>query len=150
MTKRLVLLLVFGLAVNAAGQTLLLFGSWKLNPSKSLLGGPPPREQGVTFEPSGADGIFAIEDTVYADGTRTTIRYTAKVDGKDYAIVGSREIIDRADTVSLVRVNATTIRWTYKKNGKLVLAVPGVLSPDGRSLTMQASESRVLVYEKAR
>ena len=138
---------------HAAGlllQALLLFGSWKLNPSKSSLGGPPPREQGVTFERSGADGIFAIEDTVYADGTRTTIRYTAKVDGKDYPIIGSREIIDRADTVSLTRVNATTMTWTYRKNGKTVLSVPGVLSPDGRTLTMNASENRVLVYDKAR
>ena len=139
--------------MHAAGlllQGLLLFGSWKLNPSKSNLGGPPPREQGVTFERSGADSIFAIEDTVYADGTRTTIRYTAKVDGKDYSIIGSREIIDRADTISLARVSATTITWTYKKNGKVVLSVPGVLSLDGKTLTMRASESRVLVYEKVR
>ena len=133
----------------ASAQTGLLFGAWTLNASKSNLGGPPPRTQGVTFEPSGADGVFAIEDTVYAGGTRTTIRYTAKVDGKDYAIVGSREVLDRADTISLTRVNATTITWTYKKAGKVVLSVPGVLSPDGKTLTMATADKRTLVYEKA-
>jgi hypothetical protein len=145
----LVVSIVACLAANAAGQTLLLFGVWKLNASKSN-GGSPTREQGVTFEPAGSDGIFAIEDTVYADGTRTTIRYTEKVDGKDYPIVGSREIVDRADTVSLTRVNVTTLTWTYKKNGKVVLSVPGVLSPDGKTLTMTATDKRVLVYERVR
>jgi hypothetical protein len=78
----LVVSIVICLAASAAGQTSLLFGVWTLSLSKSNLGGPPPREPGVTFEPSGADGVFAIEDTVHADGTRTTIRYTAKVDGR--------------------------------------------------------------------
>ena len=143
----LIVLLVAAASV-ASAQTRLLFGAWTLNASKSNLGGPPPKEQGVTFEASGADGIFAIEDTVYAGGKRTTIRYTAKIDGKDYAIVGSREVLDRADTVSLTRVNATTITWTYKKAGKVILSVPGVLSPDGKTLIMTTADRRTLVYEK--
>jgi len=131
-----------------AGQTLQLFGKWKLNVSQSTLGGPPPISQTVTFWPAGPDVMTGTEETIYADGTRTTIAYTAKADGRDYPISGSAEILARVDTISMSRVDALTIEWNYKKGGMVVLQLPGSLATDGRTLTMRGAGNRVLIYEK--
>ena len=140
-----ILLAIGACAVEA--QTLQLFGTWKLNAAKSTMAGPPPKSQTVTFRPSGPDAVTGMEDTVYADGAHTTIEYTAKTDGREYSIAGSPEILARADTISMRRVDALTIEWSYKKRGGLVLTLPGALSADGRTLTMTAA-GNVLVYER--
>src|SRR5438552_4179472 len=132
---------------SAAAQTLQLFGTWRLNSAKSILTGPPPRSQTVVFQPAGADTVFAVEETTYADGTHTAIEYTAKTDSRDYPISGSPEILARADRISMKRLDSATILWSYKKGATLVLSLPGSLSADGRTLTMTTSDRAVvLVY----
>jgi hypothetical protein len=135
-------------AGTAEGQTFSLLGTWTLNLSKSNLAGPPPRTQTVTFQPYGPDGVTGTEDTTDADGKRTTIRYTARLDGQDYQISGPPEILAKVDAISMIRTNAATIVWSYKKNGLVALTLSGTLSADGKALTMTASGNRVLVYEK--
>jgi hypothetical protein len=141
-------LFAVGFAGTVEAQTFSLLGTWTLNPSKSNLAGPPPKTQTVTFQPYGPDGVTGIEDTIDAAGTRTTIRYTARLDGRDYPISGPREILARVDAVSMTRTTAATIVWSYKKNGLVALTLSGSLSADGKALTMTASGNRVLVYEK--
>jgi hypothetical protein len=141
-------LFAVGFTGTAAGQTFSLLGTWTLNLSKSNLAGPPPRTQTVTFQPSGPDGVTGIEDTIDADGKRTTIRYMARLDGRDYQIAGPPEILAQVDAISMTRTGAATIVWSYKKNGLVALTLSGSLSADGKALTMTASGSRVLVYEK--
>ena len=144
----LLLFIVWLAASHAAGQTLFLFGTWTLNASKSSLGGPPPQRQTVSFRTAGAEGILGVEDTIYADGTRTLVQYAAKPDGREYPMTGSAEILVRANTVSLTRVNAASMKWVYKKDGVVVLSLVGEVSPDGRTLTLKTGDDRVLVYEK--
>jgi hypothetical protein len=90
-------------------------GTWKLNVAKSKYSpGPAPPALTVNVEPSG-QGEKVTTEFVNADGTRTTIEYTANFDGKDYPLTGSQI----ADTVSLKRSNARTTVRTDKKGGKV-------------------------------
>ena len=52
------------------------------------------------------------------------------------------------DTISMTKVDASTIVWTYKKGGVVVLSLPGSISSDGRTLRMTAPGNLVLVYER--
>lgn len=142
------LILVMSSGGIAAGQTRQLLGTWVLNGSKSVMAGPLPSRQVVTFQPSGPTGVAGTEDTAYADGTRTTVTYVAAIDGRDYPVSGPAALLAQIDTVSLTRVDGSRITWTYKKGGVLVLTLPGSLSRDGRTLTMIAPDKQVLVYEK--
>jgi len=143
-------ILIFVVAAGGAveGQTLRLFGTWTLNLLASTLPGPPPKSQTVTFQPSGREDIAGVEETIYPDGTRTTIEYTARVDGRDYPIAGPAEILARTDTISMTKVDDSRIVWTYKKGGAVVLSLPGSISSDGRTLRMTAPGNLVLVYER--
>jgi hypothetical protein len=134
---------------TARAQALQLIGTWTLNTAKSTLAGPAPQKQTVTFRTAGIDVLRGAEETVYADGGHTAITYTAKMDGLDYPIIGSADILARTDTISLKRVSAQTVVWTYKKGPAVVLLLPGTLSSDGHELTMTAAGGQVvLVYER--
>ena len=143
-------ILIFVVAAGGAveGQTPRLFGTWTLNLLASTLPGPPPKSQTVTFQPSGREDIAGVEETIYPDGTRTTIEYTARVDGRDYPIAGPAEILARTDTISMTKVDDSRIVWTYKKGGAVVLSLRGSISSDGRTLRMTAPGNLVLVYER--
>jgi hypothetical protein len=140
--------LILAAAVDTPGaQAFPLLGAWTLNPVKSTLG-EVPQSQTIGFRAEGPQ-IIGHEDTVYADGSRTSIEYAANVDGRDYPLTGSPEILVRANTVSMLQVDGSTIVWTYKKDGAVTLTLPGTLSRDGRTLTMTAAGGQVvLVYER--
>ena len=143
-----VLIVVIAAGSIVEGQMPRLFGTWTLNALTSTLPGPPPKSQTVTFKPSGREDIAGIEETIAPDGTRTTIEYTAKLDGRDYPIAGPDEILARTDTISMQKVDDSKIVWTYKKGGVVVLSLPGSISSDGRTLRMTAPGNLVLVYER--
>jgi hypothetical protein len=52
-----------------------------LDASRSSLGAIPPQYQPVTFRPIDGDGILAVEDTTYPDGTRGGVQYLVRPDG---------------------------------------------------------------------
>jgi len=143
-----ILIFVIAAGGSVEGQTRRLFGTWTLNILASTLPGPPPKSQTVTFQASGREDIAGVEETINPDGTRTTIEYTARVDGRDYPIAGPAEILARTDTISMTRVDDSTVVWTYKKGGAVVLSLPGSISSDGRTLKMTAPGNVILVYEK--
>jgi hypothetical protein len=58
--------------------------------------------------------------------------YSAKFDGKDYPYKGNPGIT----SVSLKRINATTIEETDKKDGTAILTQRMTVSPDGRTITL--------------
>ena len=144
----LALILFSAGARHASAQALPLFGTWKLNALRSTLAGPPPQEILLLFVPIGADTVTGGEDTTYPDGSKTTTRYTLKVDGRDVPISGSESILAKADTISLARLDSSTFVWIYKRNGLLVLTLRGVLSANGRTLTTMSPDGQALVYEK--
>lgn len=107
-------------------------GTWKLNVAKSTYSpGPAPKSQTVVFTPVG-QGVTVAVEAIAADGSKTTQSYTANYDGKDVPITGSLN----ADTVSLRRINATTVERTDKKAGKIVQTLTRVVSADGKTMTI--------------
>ena len=67
-----------------------------------------------------------------ATGAKTVSVYTANYDGKPYPITGS----EIADTVTLKRVDAQTSERTDRKGGQAVLRFIGVVSKDGKTMTV--------------
>jgi hypothetical protein len=127
-------------------------GIWKMNPAKSTYSpGPAPRSSLVKID-SDTENIKLNSDGIDAAGNPTHVEYTAKYDGKDYPVNG----MPNADTVSLERPDASTIRSTLKKGDQVVMTVTSVISKDGKMRTstfkgkdMQGQDvTNVVVYDK--
>jgi hypothetical protein len=140
------------LVVAVSAQASPEIGTWKLNVAKSKFSpGPAPKSQTVTFAAAG-QGVKVTTEGVGADGTKTAQSYTANYDGKDVPLTGSAT----TDTVSLKRINATTVERTDKKAGKVVQTITRVMSADGKTLTITTkgtnaqgqAVNNVGVYEK--
>src|SRR5580765_4110177 len=106
----------------------------------------PPQTQVITFRSFGGDGFLVVEDTLYADGTRTMVQYTVQIDGREYPTSGSaRILVQAADTVSLTRVSDTSLKWTYKKGPEVVLSAVGEVSAGGNVWILTTNEDSRLV-----
>jgi hypothetical protein len=150
----LTLCVVLGAAIASvsaqAGDPRL--GTWKLDAAKSKWSpGPPAQSLTVKVEPSG-QGEKVTTEAVNADGSRTTVQYTANFDGKDYPLTGSQI----ADMVSLKRIDARTTVRTDKKGGKAAQTITRVVSQDGKTMTATVKGTNaqgqpvnnVVVFEK--
>ncbi len=71
---------------------------------------------------------------VTGDGASVSGQSTFKYDGKDYSITGSPDY----DTLSLKRLNGTTVKSTLKKDGKVVGSTIRTLSAHGKVLTLSS------------
>ena len=122
-------MLAVGVALCAADPAV---GTWKLNVAKSKYSpGPAPKSATVTYEET-ADGIKRTGESISADGKKTSFEYTAKFDGKDYAVTGS----DAFDMISIKRINDHTVAATLKKSGKVVSTSRRVTAPNGKTMTL--------------
>jgi hypothetical protein len=147
-TTLLIAALVLIVAANADQHS----GTWKMNPAKSKYSpGPAPKDVTVKVE-SDENGVTIDADGTNADGTPTHVEYSAKFDGKDYAIIGTY-----ADTVSVKRIDANTMQAILKKkDGQLMMTVITTVSTDGKTRTStfkgkdgQGREvNNVVVYDK--
>jgi hypothetical protein len=138
-------------ALTPAQQGDPAIGTWKLNVARSRYSpGPAPKTSTLTIEPSGT-GLRVTASSIGSDGTPTTIRYTANIDGKDYKVIGSSDY----DTVALTRKGAI-VEGTRKKEGKAIQTYTREISADGRTMTVtstgrNASGQRInniAVYDK--
>jgi hypothetical protein len=101
---------VMSLSAQAADPTA---GTWELNVAKSKFSpGPAPKSLTRTFEASGTDVKYTAKG-MDAEGKPTLVEFTAKYDGKDYPVTGSRDF----DAISLKQVDAATSVATLKKGG---------------------------------
>ncbi|MGB7738332.1 MAG: hypothetical protein WBM03_04405 [Steroidobacteraceae bacterium] len=127
-------LAVGGIAVaSAASAKDPIIGTWQLNVAKSTFKpGPAPKSHSRTYTAT-ADGIELTYDTVAADGSATNGKSSFKDDGKDYPITGSKDF----DTVSLKRIDASTVESTQKKAGKVVGTTLRTVSKDGKVMTLK-------------
>jgi hypothetical protein len=148
-TTLLLVALALNVAAAAADQH---SGIWKMNPAKSKYSpGPAPKSNTVKID-SDADNAKLSADGIDAAGNPTHVEYTAKYDGKDYPITG----VPNADTVSLERPDASTIRSTMKKGDQVVMTVTSVISKDGKTRTSTfkgknaegQDVNNVVVYDK--
>ena len=90
-------------------------GTWKLNVAKSKFSpGPAPKEMTLTIEAAGPGRHVEVAG-VAGDGTAMKWGYSGNFDSKDIRVTGSNP---DADIVMLKRLNPTTTRSTWKKDGK--------------------------------
>jgi len=107
-------------------------GSWTLNLAKSKFPpGTAPQSQTREYTQS-ADGTSLSVTGVSADGTAVSQKSTFKYDGKAYAFSGSPEW----DSISLKRVNSSTVSGTMKLGGKAVGTTVRSISDYGKRLTL--------------
>ena len=105
-------------------------GTWKLNVAKSkYTGGPAPQSSTRTYEAQ-ANGVKFTSETTAADGSHTSVSYTASFDGKDYPVTGTTN----SDTIALKR-SGNTFESTLKKGGKVVSTGKNTVSKDGKVMT---------------
>ena len=137
------------LAAHAADPAL---GTWTLNLDKSkFTPGPAPKSQSRTYAQT-PDGIALTVTGVAADGSAMSNQSTFKYDGKDYPVTGSSDY----DTLSLKRVNGSTVKSVQKKDGKYVGTTVRTVSGHGKVLTLTSkgksatgtSFHNVAVYDK--
>jgi opacity protein-like surface antigen len=137
MMKKLLLALCPILLLAAAAQAADNFlGTWTLNVAKSKYDpGPAPRSQTTILEALANGTTRERGDRVNADGSRTQWEWTAKFDGKDYAVNGDPD----RDMVSLKKIDDNTVEVTNKKSGKVTNTMKIVVAKDGKSRTNEAS-----------
>ena len=70
-------------------------------------------------------------DQIDAKGQSTRTEWAGKFDGKEYPATGSAVL----DTLSVKRIDALTVEFTQKKEGKVVVIAKGVISKDGKTHT---------------
>jgi hypothetical protein len=98
----------------------LFAGEWTQDLSKTRL------RQGLALkiEPDGSGGIRFLGD----------FSYTARFDGKQYELKGSRN-----DTVTLELVDPHTVDAIYRRNDQVTQKDRWLVSPDGQQLTLSTA-----------
>ena len=110
-----------------------LLGTWLLDRAQSTFTPTPgPKGQMRTYEPAAGGGEKLTARGIDSDGRPTMVQYTARYDGKDYAITGSAG----GDLISLARIDKLTTRSTEKRAGKAVIVSTRTVSNDGKKLTV--------------
>ena len=129
----LVCLAAMTLVVYAADMSV---GSWKLNLAKSKYdpANLAPKSQTVKNE-AAADGVKQVADIVDSTGKAVHTEYTAKYDGKDYAVTGD----PNRDAVALKRIDDYKFEFTNAKGGKAMTKGTVVYSKDGKTRTITTS-----------
>lgn len=121
--------LFWGSAVLAADNWI---GTWKLDVAKSKFSpGPAPRSVSLTFAAT-PDGIKFTSDGVDAGGKATHTEFVSRFDGKEVPYPGN----PNADTGSPKRIDDNSYEGTWRKDGKVTIQLRGVVSKDGKTLTI--------------
>ena len=129
------LVMVFAAGWASAQSSDPLNGAWKLNLAKSTFSpGPAPKDATVTFEGTDAARKVTV-DLTPATGAAVHYSFSGAL-GKELPVAGTNP---NADTEVLKRINATTLEAQYLKGGKPTLKQTGVLSADGKTLTITGS-----------
>src|SRR5450755_725080 len=127
---------VFALgATTVASAADPAIGTWTLNVDKSKFhDGTAPKSMTRTYS-AGAAGTDMKVTGVAADGAAISQIATLTYDGKDCAITGAPTY----DTLSLTKVNGTTVKSELKKDGKTVGHTTRTISGKGKVLTLSTA-----------
>jgi hypothetical protein len=106
-------------------------GTWKLNEAKSKIPAGAPKNTKVVYAQAGEEVTITV-DGVDPSGKPVHHVWTGKMDGKDYAAKGS----DMHDMRAYTKVDAHTLTYVVKKDGKNVGNGKVVVSADGKSRTV--------------
>jgi hypothetical protein len=138
-TSALTRMTLLGLAIaipqGGSAQNNPLIGAWKLNLDKSQYNpGPLPRSNTLYWTQDGQN----IKDTnqgTDAQGNPTTGVIMINFDGQPHPTTG----FPNWDAVALTRVDANTFIFARSKAGKLVGTGTGLLSQDGKAMTITST-----------
>jgi hypothetical protein len=122
-------------------------GTWKLNESKSKFAPGVPKNQTVVYETAG-DNVKITVDGTDKEGKPTHSEWTGKFDGKDYPVTGD----PTSDMRSYTNVGDRVLKLTVKKDRKITIAGRIVVSPDGKTRMVTATEAGAFrakaIYDK--
>jgi hypothetical protein len=122
-------------------------GTWKLNETKSKFAFGVPKNHTVVYEAVG-DNVKITVDGTDKDGKPTHSEWTGKFDGKDYPVTGD----PTSDMRSYTMVGDRVLQLTVKKDGKVTVAGRVVVSPDGKTRMVTATEAGAFrakaIYDK--
>ena len=122
-------MLLSGSALQAADNWL---GSWTLDVAKSKLsGGPMPKSLTLNYATT-PDGVKFSGNGVDAEGKPMQSEFVSKFDGKEVPYKGN----PNADTASPKKIDDSSFENTWKKDGKPTITARGVVSKDGKTLTI--------------
>jgi hypothetical protein len=141
MKRVLMFATVIALSLVASGQLLAqnnsLIGTWKFNAAKSKYVNVTAPKSATRINEAQGDAVKVSVEGISADGSRIAYSFTTKFDGKDSAVSGVGAP-NGADTITETRIDANTVTATVKRAGKEVQTNRGVVSKDGKVLTITA------------
>jgi hypothetical protein len=111
-------------------------GTWKLNEAKSQLPAGATKNTTVVYEAAG-DSVKVTTDGTDRDGKPIHAEWTGKFDGKDYPLTGN----PAADMRSYKTIDDRTLVITNKKGSKVTSSGRIVVSADGKSRTVNLTET---------
>ncbi|MEY2504874.1 MAG: hypothetical protein QOG27_1154 [Verrucomicrobiota bacterium] len=127
---------LLALLISAAAASLgfagddAFMGTWKLNEAKSKIGAGMPKNTTVVYAQSGDEVTITVDGV---DGGKAVHHvWKGKFDGKDYAATGT----DTHTTRAYTKVDANTLTYAVKKDGKDVGKGKVVIAADGKSRTV--------------
>ena len=120
------------IAVSASDDAFM--GTWKLNEAKSTIGEGAPRVTTVVYEPEGEYVKITVDSTA-ADGSTLHEVWLGRFDGKGYSVKGNL-----SDLRSYSKVDNRTLRFTAKKDDKVIITGTIKLSVDGQSRTVTRTD----------
>ncbi|MEY2528940.1 MAG: hypothetical protein QOJ05_1030 [Verrucomicrobiota bacterium] len=132
---------LFALLISAVAASFCLaaddafVGTWKLNEAKSKIPAGAHKNTKVVYAMTG-DELTITVDGADPGGKAVHHVWTGKLDGKDYGAKGS----DMHDTRAYTKVDAHTLTYTVKKDGKNVGTGKVVVSDDGKSRTVTETD----------
>jgi hypothetical protein len=102
-------------------------GRWRLRAS-------PPASGTREYEERGCGVTISTRQGVNAEGRPYFSQYASQMDGKDYPrVVRGSQV---ANTIAITRVDAYTMAFTLKEDGKVVSQGTTQVSKDGKVLTV--------------
>lgn len=118
-------------------------GTWTLNVAKSTFSGPAPKSETNRFE-SVDDGIRISTEGITGAGAAAGTQYIGYFDGKASPVSGSPFF----ETATLQRVDARTVRTTFKKGDSVRAVFTRSVAKDAKSMTTAQTFHSKYVYEK--
>jgi len=122
-------LIPVGFAANATDPVI---GTWTLNIEKSTIAADRVPKSLTRTYAAAAGGTSMTVTGVNADGSTISQSAMLTYDGKDDAFTGSTIW----DTLSLKKVNGSTVKSELKKDGKVVGHTTRTISGQGKVLTL--------------
>jgi hypothetical protein len=123
-------------AQMANGVDKAYMGTWKLNVAKSTYENATPPKDGTRIHEDRGNGfVLVIQDGVNSQGAKTHSEYVYKADGRDYPIAAPNQT--GVQRIALKAVDAMTVTYQIKVDGKVVTDGKRTVSKDGRTMTLE-------------